>query len=985
MMEPTAPLQEWLRCVRESTGARSVVLYAPPAWEGATPVFAHDGEVLLPELENVERAGEFERALATLIVDTDLLSSPAQLAASKAECRLIRVPLDWGFRSRAAAAQKERRRSDRSELQELASCVLIGFCFGENARAYPASRPTEPVELAFGDEADSSSQWSWLLSLVATMTRQAQAVASVLHDPVSKLPGRSELLTVLDRVLSSSRETGSPASLLLINPDEFDAINQRFGREAGDEVIRDLAKRVRGSFRSTDHVAKYGGVSFACTLPDTPPEAARSVAAKACGELAEASFLSGSVRLGFSVGVTTFEPGSDSGDTGLDLMRRADQALFAAKRAGGGRVESWQQEWEAQEIGHLDRLSGIFTGNLTKDYRNMVLLLDTISILAGTEELQELASEVVTRLQGAFKPRVVGVFTSSGQGFSLLSGEPPEAADGAQPGSSGEIPASQAELLARARDERRAILQSLGKQPGRDGDRGVVCVVPLLTSEACLGCLYLEVDGEASTIDSSDLLLLKALVTPMAVAMDRAQLTAQEKRRLEEERQRLTTELTELRGALQAAKLVYRSSEMEAVLSVARRVAPTDATVLITGESGTGKELLARAIHELSPRRSRSLTVVDCTAVPTTLVESELFGHERGAYTGADQRKLGRLAEADGGTVLLDEIGELPLEVQSKLLRFVQEKRFTPVGGSGERAVDVRVIAATNRDLAAEVRAGRFREDLYYRLNVIRLIVPPLRERPHDILHLSDHFREVFSLLYRKGIVGMTPEAEAVLLQYEWPGNVRELQNRIMQAVILCEAREIGVPELGPADAAFPVADSASVGLARAESTGSPAEPHPKRHDASAGLDPWTALRQALARQIAEITAAGPKRAVPLGEWLREDLMLEANAASEGVSRRAAAAVGIPETTFRRRLGQAENRKAAGLAERPESWRSVRTILAGIVGAAEGEEGDLPARAERILMEELDSGGPRDIRFRSTVLGVSVPTYRRRSVRRITH
>jgi len=981
MMEPTAPLQEWLRGVRGFAGARSVVLYAPPAWEGAAPLFAHDGEPLPPELENVERAGTFERALTTLIVDTDLLASPAQLAASKEDCRLIRVPLEWGSRARGGAVQKERRQSDRSEAQELASCVLIGFRFGENAQAYPASRPTQPVDLAFEDEADSGSHWRWLLSLVATMARQAQVVASVLHDPVSKLPGRHELLTVLDRVLSSSRETGSPASLLLVNPDEFDVINQRFGREAGDAVIRDLAERVRGSFRSTDHVAKYGGVSFACTLPDTPPEAAQNVATKACKELAEASFLSGSVRLGFSVGVATFDPGSDSGDTGLDLIRRADQALFAAKRAGGGRVASWQQEWEAQETGHLDRLSGIFTGSLTKDYRNMVLLLDTVSIIAGTEELQPLAAEVVARLQAAFKPRVVGVFASSGEGFSLLSGEPPDAGDGAQPRSEEGLPTVQADLLARARDERRALLQSLGKESGEDGGRGIVCVVPLLTSEACLGCLYLEVDGGSSTIDSSDLLLLKALAAPMAVAMDRAQLTAQEKLRLEEERQRLTKELTELRGALQAAKLVYRSPEMENVLSVARRVAPTDATVLITGESGTGKELLARAIHELSPRRKRPLTVVDCTAVPTTLVESELFGHERGAYTGAEQRKLGRLAEADGGTVLLDEIGELPIEVQSKLLRFVQEKRFTPVGGNAERAVDVRVIAATNRDLAVEVREGRFREDLYYRLNVIRLIVPPLRERPHDILHLNDHFRGVFSLLYRKGTVRMTPEAEAVLLQYEWPGNVRELQNRIMQAVILCEGQEIGVPELGLEDAAFPVAGVPRVGPARAESTGTPAGPDQTRHYASADLDPWAALRRGLARQIAEITAPGARRAVPLGEWLRDDLILEAGAAWEGVSRRAAAAVGIPETTFRRRLRQAEDRKAAGTAERSESWRSIRTILAGIVGVAGVAEGDLPARAERILMEELNTSAPQDIRFRSTVLGVSVPTYRRRLVR----
>ncbi len=973
MVETTAPLQEWLRGVCSFAGAESVALYAPPAWEGAAPLFLQHGEPLLPELENVERA------LAARMADSEQLSSPLQLAVSRPTGRLIRVPLDWGLRVRAGAAQKERRRSDRAEVAEPAGCVLIGFCFPPSATPYPTTPTTQPVELSFDDETASSVPWRWLLRLVATLSRQAQAVVSVLHDPVSKLPGRSELLTVLDRVLSSSRETSSPVSLLLINPDDFDVINERFGREAGDEVIRDLAERVRGLFRSTDHVAKYGGACFACTLPDTLGEAAQSVATKAGRDLAEASFLSGSVRLGFSVGVTTFDPESDSGDTGLDLIRRADQALFAAKRAGGGRVMSWQQEWEVEETGHLDRLSGIFTGNLAKDYRNMVLLLDIVSILAGTEELPQLAAEVVTRLQAAFKPRVVGMFTVSERGFILLSGEPSAAVDGSRPGGPAELPKGQTDLLARARDERRALLRNVASEPAREGGQGIVCVVPLLTPQACLGCLYLEVDGDTSTIDSSDLLLLKALAAPVAVAMDRSQLAVHERRRLDEERQRLTAELSELRGALQAAKLVYRSREMEGVLSVARRADRCD-----------------RAHHRRERDGKGAARTSDPRAEPASAPAADgrrLHGradHARreralrpraGAYTGAEQRKSGRLAEADGATVLLDEIGELPLEVQSKLLRFVQEKRFRPVGGNAERIVDVRVIAATNRDLGSEVRAGRFREDLYHRLNVVRLIVPPLRERPHDILHLTDHFREVFSLLYRKSIVRLTPEAEAVALQYPWPGNVRELQNRIMQAAILCEGTEIGVPELGLADAAFPTADAANVDPSGAEWRSGSGSSYDEGPEAAASVDPWTTLRQALARQLAGLTGPGPKRAVPLGEWLREDLILEAGAASEGIARRGAAAVGIPETTFRRRLRQAQDRKTG--AERPDSWRPIRSILAAIVGAP-GEPGqNLLARSERVLMQELDRTAFRDIRFRSTVLGVSAATYRRRSARQI--
>ncbi len=235
---------------------------------------------------------------------------------------------------------------------------------------------------------------------------------------------------------------------------------------------------------------------------------------------------------------------------------------------------------------------------------------------------------------------------------------------------------------------------------------------------------------------------------------------------------------------------------MEAILDVARRVAPTKATVLLIGESGTGKELVARTIHELSPFRAKPLVVVDCGAIPTTLIESELFGHERGAYTGAQERRIGRLLEAEGGTVVLDEIGELPLEVQSKLLRFVQERQVVPVGGTRVHHVDTRLIAVTNRELAVEAAAGRFREDLFYRLNVVRITVPPLRERSEDILHLAEHFLDHFATQYQKGPLRFTDHARDSLIEHTWPGNVRELSNRIMQAVILSERSEIGWREL---------------------------------------------------------------------------------------------------------------------------------------------------------------------------------------------
>ncbi len=261
---------------------------------------------------------------------------------------------------------------------------------------------------------------------------------------------------------------------------------------------------------------------------------------------------------------------------------------------------------------------------------------------------------------------------------------------------------------------------------------------------------------------------------------------------------------TELRQTALELPLVHGSPQMASLLETARRVAATDATVLVTGASGTGKELVAHTVHDLSPRRGKPPVVVDCAAISASLIDSELFGHGRGAYTGAGTRTLGRLAEAAGSTLILDEIGELPLEVQAKLLRFVQQKQITPVGGTRPRTVDVRLVAVTNRDLEAEVAAGRFRQDLFYRLRVVHLQVPLLVERPEDVPLLVDHFIWKFAQRYGKQVRGLSPAAAALAARHSWPGNVRELENRIMQAVILGEGEEIGPQDLDLATAVPP-------------------------------------------------------------------------------------------------------------------------------------------------------------------------------------
>ena len=242
--------------------------------------------------------------------------------------------------------------------------------------------------------------------------------------------------------------------------------------------------------------------------------------------------------------------------------------------------------------------------------------------------------------------------------------------------------------------------------------------------------------------------------------------------------------------------IVGRDPKMQAIFRLAEDIAPTDATVLIQGESGTGKEMVARAVHQLSPRGHKPFVVIDCSAYPATLLESELFGHEKGAFTGATRQKIGRFEQADGGTVFLDEAGEIPLSAQIKLLRVLQTQRFERLGGEKTLTVNVRFMAATNKDLLQEVKAGRFREDLFYRLNVIPLQLPPLQERPNDIPILARHFLRLFGREQNKDIQDFSPEAMRIILNYPWPGNVRELENSVEHAMVLAKGRRIEALDL---------------------------------------------------------------------------------------------------------------------------------------------------------------------------------------------
>ena len=345
-----------------------------------------------------------------------------------------------------------------------------------------------------------------------------------------------------------------------------------------------------------------------------------------------------------------------------------------------------------------------------------------------------------------------------------------------------------------------ALLQRL-----REQDRSLPVIVATSDQDVGSGVTAMRAGAE-------DYLTKPIDFDALLVAIERAL----ERRDVRVEAENLRRQLRE-RDAEGLRGLIGTGTAMQKVYRVARQVANARATVLITGESGTGKGELARAIHALSPRANKPLVSLHCTALAESLLESELFGHEKGAFTGADRRRVGRFEQADGGTLFLDEVGEIPMLTQVKLLQVLQERTFQRVGGNEPISVDVRLIAATNGDLRNAVRDGRFREDLYYRLNVVHIEMPPLRVRGGDVLVLADHFLRKFALENHKRVEGFTEAARTKIIAHRWPGNVRALENAIERAVVLCEETYIDDGELPFESATEPLGDVRIPGATMAE------------------------------------------------------------------------------------------------------------------------------------------------------------------------
>jgi NtrC-family two-component system response regulator AlgB len=345
----------------------------------------------------------------------------------------------------------------------------------------------------------------------------------------------------------------------------------------------------------------------------------------------------------------------------------------------------------------------------------------------------------------------------------------------------------------------------LGREQGLDVLPALVRMAPAMAVVVVTAYATIETAVEAMRRGAFDYLPKPFTPSQLRVVLDRVM----QLRRLQAHVEDLEEQV---RSVVPEADLLTAEPLMREALDVALKAASSEATILIRGASGTGKAVLARAIHARSPRAAAPFVTVHCPSLSAELLESELFGHARGAFTGAVQDTQGKVAAAESGTLFLDEVGDLPLALQPKLLRLLQERRYERIGETRTRAADVRILAATNRDLQAAVTAGAFREDLLYRLNVIEVVIPPLRERRKDILPLAEHLLQFFARQTGMALSGFTPEARDALLGYPWPGNVRELRNAIERGVILCTGSVVGLADLPAQIGARPPAGRMEVG-----------------------------------------------------------------------------------------------------------------------------------------------------------------------------
>lgn len=675
------------------------------------------------------------------------------------------------------------------------------------------------------------------------------------------------------------------------------------------KLLQVLAQRLDRVLRATDLVSALGDDQLSVSLPHTSLEAGKKIAQMVLKALKGIPLDHDNLQ--FSIGLAQTDAGEQQP---FELFRRANWALNVAQESGGDRVIVWNDASDNKASTHGSQ------SLRRREYDNVVLLWNVMSLVMKAGSAKEMSDMLCRHLLESFDLVHASVLMQQAESLEALGGAL----------SGGEFTGIK-DLELTAKDFER-INNAWSKAIVVNFNNSYVLPVAAGFS------LYLQAK---LPLDTAGIDFLRTLLRYFATGLTNFD------------------RIVEVRGGDDAETLVYQSAQMRSVLDSCRLVAPTDATVLITGESGTGKELLARAIHDMSSRADKPFVIVDCGAVVGNLIESELFGHVKGAFTGADKHFSGRLKEADGGTILLDEIGELPLDIQVKLLRYVQNRQIVAVGSSVYNKVDTRILAATNKNLKALIEIGDFREDLYYRLNVFAIESPALRDRPDDIILLAKHYLKVFERRYGKSVAGFTRDAEQALSDYGWPGNIRELINVINRAVILCKDSQLNSIHLG----LFP------------ESHGSKAI-EPQHHQfVSEEAQTVDRLSSWMKSQVT-LALADPKAIPSLGPWLEEDLILACMTFNQEVLIRAAQALDMPESTLRRKVARMRKKYSDGIVQRPANWYSTMPTIDCLLQLAASRRQPLLEMVSQALIKELESQ-PIHHQDAARLFGVSLPTYRR--------
>ncbi|RMG16408.1 MAG: diguanylate cyclase [Planctomycetota bacterium] len=678
-------------------------------------------------------------------------------------------------------------------------------------RAVPAlARPLGLLLLAGPRRVDPSLDPTLerLAEHLAEVLVNARLYAATIRDPLTDLYRRPELDRHLEVETIIAGHTGAPLALLMFDLDDMARINQVHGRARGDRIIARVARLIRAQLRRGDAVFRYGGEEIAAVCPQADPEQALATAERIRASVESYPGFASEVPVRVSVGVAVYPQHADGPS---ELLRKADQTLFIAKQEGGNRSLLWHRRIPRHAL-RSDKLIGILTGNQAKDYRNIMMLLDTIVVVNSLLERKQVLRtllDMLIQLSGCER----GVLYLGSDRGALRPWQVEVALDGA--GRAIEATGVCEHVLARVR--RSALPLSIPGDEEEDAElsaalrtlglKRAICL-PLLVKGRLLGAMYFDSrHADAEFQEESDLIFMRALVRQLGAALEKARLYEEnlaQKKELEEltaklaqkvqaqasELADLNRNLSQLQLRFNYDKIVGKSEAMQRVFKLLDRITDTDVPVLVLGETGTGKELVARALHLNGPRRDGPFVSVNCSAISESLMESELFGHVKGAFTGADRDKPGFFEQAHGGTIFLDEIQDMSRSMQRELLRVLQEGEVRRVGGKEIIHVDVRVISACNQDLRELVRRGDFRQDLFYRLNVVSIELPPLRDRKEDIPLIVQRLLEDARTIDGRP-VKLDKEALRKMLRYDWPGNVRQLQNFIEKTCLLIEGDTI--------------------------------------------------------------------------------------------------------------------------------------------------------------------------------------------------